>query len=999
MEQEQSAGNMPLDEARARQNLEALADKFYDLTPEQRAGVSESSVFGSFILPLFRDVLGWPTEDVTRFELEKSVVRGRRVDGVLHLETGEMVFVEAKRFGAILRLSNSNEWTMGPGQLSLPSMATDRTREEQQAINYAFENGGKWAILTNFERFRLFNARRDWLVLAFETPAAYKDDFEQLWQLSWDEIHRGSLERLDNQRIVKDVDTNYLDFINKQREQLAIDITLNPEANGWAYTDSGTLRLDLLRAVVQRFLDRLVVVRFAEDHYVITPGSLMRAYDYGRDNPYAREPHHYLREFFQHFDANHNSALFASSEVDQATFSEEVLSPLIENLYEARFRAMPADIIGNTYEEYLAKTLVLEDGVIAIQDNLETRKAQGSYYTPQYIVEFIVDHTLGRYLYGTRNGKPDGVSAEGQERRTSTDIRDLRVLDSACGSGSFLIYAYQVLATFYELEIARLTAEFDAKIKEIAARFATATVDDRVEAQRIEDERDYLRDNYRRLILERHLYGVDLDPQAAEIAVMNLILRALEGSKNGKKLPLILNQNIKVGNSLIGISPDDPRLDEHASALAAIRRLRVELIQTDHSNPRHSDIQVELESATQDLKRDLQEPHSGLSLPFHWSIEFPEVFVDENGKPLENPGFHFIFGNPPYGAKLGKAERKYLSQEYKIGMTNSAGLFMAQSLRLLRHGGGHGFIVPKSFLYASNWRKLRERLLDGLEILADVGRGWAEVLLEQVIYIHGNGALSASYQNLKREDQGFQLVESVRKRECSRFGLLLNDLNESELTIARTMNRSGRMLGEYARITSGGDFQSKLLQQQQGLIVIGGANVQRYYLRGVRGVLPPLYAQDKASVTNGDVIVQDILAFIEFPMKHIKITAHLVQKNESDFQILNTVNRISLQGNDLLPEVLVALLNCRLINWYVYRFIFSKPIRTMHFNRPIVSRIPLPDLTEQPEVVASIEDEVKKIYANRHANEKASQQRINEYIYQLYGLSPEQIALVEANMP
>ena len=983
---------MTLAVEQARQNLEALTEKFYNLTDEQRAGVSESSVFGSFILPLFRDVLGWPTEDVTRFELEKSVVRGRRVDGVLHLESDEKVFVEAKRFGAILRLSNSNEWTMGPGQLSLPSMATDRTREEQQAINYAFENGGKWAILTNFERFRLFNARRDWLVLAFETPAAYKDDFEQLWQLSWDEIHRGSLERLDNQRIVKDVDTNYLDFINKQREQLAIDITLNREANPWAYTDGGKLRLDLLRAVVQRFLDRLVVVRFAEDHYVITPGSLKRAYYYGRDNPYAREPHYYLREFFQHFDANHNSALFASSEVDQATVSEEVLSPLIENLYEARFRAMPADIIGNTYEEYLAKTLVIEDGVIAIQDNLETRKAQGSYYTPQYIVEFIVDHTLGRYLYGTRNGKPDGVSAYGQKRRTSTDIRDLRVLDSACGSGSFLIYAYQVLATFYELEISRLTAEFDAKIKEIAARFATATIDDRVEAQRLEDERDYLRDNYRQLILEKHLYGVDLDPQAAEIAVMNLILRALEGSKNGKKLPLILNQNIKVGNSLIGLRPDDPRLDDHASALATIRRLRTELIQTDHSDPRHSEIQVELESATQDLKRDTRDAHADLSLPFHWQLEFPEVFVDESGQPLENPGFHFIFGNPPYGAKLGKTERRYLSQEYKIGMTNSAGLFMAQSLRLLRQGGGHGFIVPKSFLYASNWRKLRERLLDGLDILADVGRGWAEVLLEQVIYIHGNGASSPSYQNLRREDQGFNFVGRVDKRECKRFGFYLNELDESAINLARHMLTQGQNLGQHISNTRGAALQRKLSRYRRGAPVISGRTLKRYHLSDLAGHCDLAEIPDKARVIPGSVLVQNIVT-----QRHI--VAQLTDASHAGHLILDSVNQIRVQSDNISAEFVLALLNSSLVNWYVYYFVFAQATLTMHFDNPVTDRIPLPDYGHQPQLVASIEDEVKKIYANRQANEKASQQRIDEYIYQLYGLSQEQIALVEANMP
>ncbi len=67
-------------------------------------------------------------------------------------------------------------------------MATDRTKEEQQAINYAFDNDGTWAILTNFEKLRLFNARRDWLVLSFERPSAYLDEFDLLWQLSYDSV-------------------------------------------------------------------------------------------------------------------------------------------------------------------------------------------------------------------------------------------------------------------------------------------------------------------------------------------------------------------------------------------------------------------------------------------------------------------------------------------------------------------------------------------------------------------------------------------------------------------------------------------------------------------------------------------------------------------------------------------------------------------------------------------------------------------------------------------
>ncbi len=983
---------MPLSEKKARENLEGLIQRFYQLTPEQRGDASEDSVFGSFVLPLFRDVLGWPTEDVIKFARQRTVVMRKRVDGVLSLESGEKIFVEAKKIGDIHRLSNSNEWTMGPGQLSLPSMATDRTREEQQAINYAFENGGKWAILSNFERLRLFNARRDWLVLAFETPAAYKEDFEQLWQLSWEEMHRGSLERLDNQRIVKDVDTNYLDFINQQREQLAIDITLNREVNAWAYSETEELRLGALRAVVQRFLDRLVVVRFAEDHYVINPGSLKRAYDYGKDNPYAREPYDYLREFFRHFDENHNSALFASSEVDAAAFSETVLTPLIDKLYEARFRAMPADIIGNTYEEYLAKTIVLEDGVITIRDNLETRKAQGSYYTPRYIVEFIVDHTLGRYIYGTQNGKPNGITAYGQKRQTSADIRDLRVLDSACGSGSFLIYAYQILSTFYQSEITRLTEEFDQKIKDIAARFATATIEDRIEAQRIENEREYLRNNYRQIILEKHLYGVDLDPQAAEIAVMNLILRALEGSKQSEKLPLILNQNIKVGNSLIGLRPDDPRLADHADALATIRRLRNELIETDHNEPRHREIQVELESATEDLKREFQSQYSVSALPFQWYIEFPEAFVDEHGEALDNPGFHFVFGNPPYGAKLSKAERKHLSREYNIGMTNSAGLFMAQSLRLARRNGGHGLIVPKSFLYASNWKKLRERLLDGLEILTDVGRGWDEVLLEQVIYVHQTNAKTQTYRYLKKDGQVFQSVGGIDKRECRRFGFYVNDINEPALHVAHQVLGKAEFLGSHITNTRGAALQGKLSRFRHGAPVISGRSLKRYYFSELAGYYDLSNVPEKARISTGSVLVQNIVT-----QRHL--VAQLVDDAHKDHLILDSVNQILVLSESLSPEFVLALLNSKLVNWFVYYFVFAQATLTMHFDNPITDRIPLPDYQKNAELVAGIEVEIKKIYANRHANESASQKRIDNYIFQLYGLSDVQIALVEANMP
>ncbi len=644
---------MALTESTARANLRQLVDKYNALSLEDIRTMNEASIVRQFVDILLRDVLAWPIEDTHRYKYELHTTAGRP-DITLIPESGGTIFVEAKKFGVIRELEQSKRTISGlvtPGQLALPGMSVDRSNEEQQAINYAFENGGTWAILTNFEKLRLFNARRDWLVLSFEKPIALIDEFDLLWQLSYPNILDGTLEQLSSLRHREEVDTTYLAFINEWRERLAKDIIAHPHSNPWAFT-AETINLPLLREVVQQFLDRLVVIRFAEDHLVLKADTLRGLYELRKDNIYTFSMDEFVDRFFRRFDEEHNSSLFAFGPVDEAVFSDEVLIPLIAKLYEARYRAMPADILGNTYEQYLGKALAIDRDTITTRDNLETRKKQGSYYTPQVIVRHIVDNSLGRYLYGTANGRPDGEPVTGETRQTSRAIRDLRVLDSACGSGSFLIYAYYVLAEFYTSEIERLNRDALHRAEELARQGLTQidigieTAATRMEVERITD--------YPRLILEHHLYGIDLDPQAAEIAVVNLIMRAMERKGGKHRLPLILNQNVKVGNSLIGLRPDDPRLTDHAPTLAALRALRLELIGTPNTDPRHDVIVVELRTLSQQINEtlnvDFAQHFSDLkrTRPFNWGVEFPEVFFDADGTPLEKPGFQVIIGNPPW---------------------------------------------------------------------------------------------------------------------------------------------------------------------------------------------------------------------------------------------------------------------------------------------------------------------------------------------------------------
>ena len=538
----------------------------------------------------------------------------------------------------------------------------------------------------------------------------------------------------------------------------------------------GVIRVGLLRTVVQRLLDRLVVVRFAEDHSVIPAGTLQQIYDLAKNNPYTFPLYQSFQQLYRRFDEFHNSALFAPHAADRAVLSDPVLGGLVSKLYEARYRALSADIMGNTYEQYLGKTLVRVGGSVVTADNLETRKKQGSYYTPQVIVRYIVDNALGRFLYATANGRPDGERLPDETPKRASDIASLRLIDPACGSGSFLIYAYQLLADFYRREQRRIEREWSERINELSAEGLTP-IELQMQTAGYKTELDRLK-NYPRLILERHLYGVDLDPQAAEIATVNLIMRAMaDQPRDQRRLPLILNQNVKVGNSLIGAGAEDERYGDAEAGvaterLAALRQLRLDLIGEGGDHGALLARIDELARGANDalntrLTPFFDELPGGVRAqrPFHWGLEFPEVFFDEAGEHRgEAAGFDIVVGNPPWEivkpdyreyfaqfdadieSKLTRKraearvkelvaadstlERGWQRQKARIeatatyykksadftrqgrGDTATHKLFTERGFDLLRHGGKLGFVIPSGIYSDQGTQPLREMLLN-----------------------------------------------------------------------------------------------------------------------------------------------------------------------------------------------------------------------------------------------------------------------------------------------
>jgi type I restriction-modification system DNA methylase subunit len=185
---------------------------------------------------------------------------------------------------------------------------------------------------------------------------------------------------------------------------------------------------------------------------------------------------------------------------------------IIESLYRTKdksisydFSIIDADVLGTVYEQYLSHILKKTEKRAMITENHTHKKEQGIYYTPTYIVDYIVRNALGELL-----------------KEKNVNIEKIRVLDPACGSGSFLIKAFDVLNEHYQ--------QNDKDYSQTQLDFKTGTTFTR-----------------KVKILQDNIFGVDLDKQAVEITQLNLLLKIAE---KGHRLPL-LEQNIKCGDSLI----------------------------------------------------------------------------------------------------------------------------------------------------------------------------------------------------------------------------------------------------------------------------------------------------------------------------------------------------------------------------------------------------------------------------------------------------------------
>jgi len=437
------------------------------------------------------------------------------------------------------------------------------------------------------------------------------------------------------------------------------------------------------------------------------------------------------------------------------------------------------DILGKAYETYLA----------------EKRKEKGIYYTPKYVTQFIVEETLGKRLGGLKEGIVQAIRENDFEtaEKLSEELFEIRVLDLASGSGSFLIKVLRALWDVYSAVIGGLREKENELIGK-KTRNLSALVQKKEILDGIARMRKLFPGDERILMSQmglRHVFAVDLDENAVEVAKMNLWREMIKLNpkafrwdslgENEHVLPN-LSLNLTSGDSLMGFS--DPSVLEGGAEVKRLLGLWEEFVE----NPENLEVLREMQEIKDSLREELDteyrkllkeklgEKAKRLNRRFvHYPLEFFMAFFNRNGSI--KGGFDFIVGNPPYVRiqNLKKESPEYV--EFLNGFYESAHKnydlaipFIERGYSLLRERGELGFIVTKKWMKADYGEKLREVLAKerAVRLIIDFGdeqvfKGATTYTMILVLRKAENGRLT--YAKVEELKESIEQLRAVGKPE------------------------------------------------------------------------------------------------------------------------------------------------------------------------------------------------------------------------------------------
>lgn len=601
-----------------------------------------------------RDVVHEDTVQIEEDDESEDLGPSKKPDYALRAGGERKFFVEAKK----------------------PSVRIEKHKNSAfQVRRYGWNARMSISILTNFDKLVIYDCRhRPEVSDSFQVArlriydyTEYVSKFDEIYdQLSWESVYSGRFDEIfgapDERAGAETFDRYFLEQIEGWRRALAADLSRH----------NADLSQDELNFLIQRLINRILFLRICEDRALEKFKALQSVKNYDD-----------LKAVFQKADKRYNSGLFDFIE-DQLsltiTVGSDVLISIFKELYYPEspydFSVVEASLLGEIYELFLANTVQLDDGDLRVVEKPEVRESGGVVTTPKYVVDSIIQRTLEPLLRG----------------KTPVEISKLRVADIACGSGTFLVTAYESLLQYHvEWYSTHNPEKYTDQLYRAGGGEWRLTLPEK------------------RRVLLNNIYGVDIDIQAVEVAQFSLLLKVLEDTLPGEVEAYVkqhktqalpkLDENIQWGNSLV----DSAYFDHQAE--------------------------------TADEDGVSEEEQLAEVNPFDWRDAFPKVMGER--------GFDLIIGNPPYiriqnMVKYSPQEvRFYQSEESPYTTAKSDNfdkynLFIERALSLLKPNGYLGYIVPHKFFTIRAGRALRSLISEGRHLSEVVHFGVEQVFGNRV---------------------------------------------------------------------------------------------------------------------------------------------------------------------------------------------------------------------------------------------------------------------------
>lgn len=477
-----------------------------------------------FLRELFVSILGYTLNPTPNFNLTtelKNIANSKKADGAI---------LKGEDATAVIELKGTD--------------TTDLDKIETQAFGYKNHHPKcKYVITSNFEKLRFYiqNAVDH---VDFDLFKLTREQFSLLWLcLAKDNLLNDLPLKIKESSVLQEENITkklYADY-SKFREAIYNNLVKNnPETDKL-----------LLFKKTQKLLDRFLFIFFAEDRLLLPPNSISEIVKQWADLKEKYDEYFPLysrfKKYFGYMNTGYNGkkydifayngGLFKPDEIlDNITIDDDILYEHTLQLSKYDFETdVDVNILGHIFEHSLAAMEHAPSSAPSI------RKRDGIFYTPKYITKYIVENTVGKLCEEKRTelGIVDEEYAKGRKNRKKEIVRTLdkklddyrnwlltlTILDPACGSGAFLNQALEFLINEH-----RKIDELRGQLLGGAIIFSDITTD----------------------ILEKNIYGVDLNEESVEIAKLSLWLRT---AQKGRKLNTLSN-NIKCGNSLI----DDPEI-------------------------------------------------------------------------------------------------------------------------------------------------------------------------------------------------------------------------------------------------------------------------------------------------------------------------------------------------------------------------------------------------------------------------------------------------------